>query len=353
MATYSLVFCIALIVHLCVLLIERALGIGLFFHIDSSYYVFQAQTLIDSGFSLSLVITHLINNGSYVVLCAFLIKATGNLEAIVLVNLLIGSLVPVSMMRFVRTFLGDDRNHALLAVGLVTALLPYLSHLSVHILKDVLFIELTLEFFIAYKRRRILLLLLLFFLSFSVRNYLTLFNASLVAIFMFDKKIRLYNIFSAIVFYSIMVACLSLSGLLGIFLERSEIYFEGRSFFYGLPPLRPTGSVEFYFQGLLAPLKGILLPNVLFAQSFSELMYIAHVTLMQVLFVLFMVGVLRKKFALKYSEKRVLFLCFTGFWFIEMTTPGYGPLVRYREFYVLILIAMILYLMKRKYRIAI
>ncbi|MGI2030130.1 phospholipid carrier-dependent glycosyltransferase [Endozoicomonas acroporae] len=336
---------LSVFVKVIVLMLQRLIDIGLFFHTDSYYYFNNAKYIIQKDFSFDLVSQFASHDGFYVVVTAFLYHIFESLYPIVGLNIILSSIIPFIIAQIlIEIDQSVDRKSSLIAAFIVSVQ-PYYIHISIHILKDVFFIFFTLSSILFLVRRDFILFLLFFFMSFMTRSYLSGFNLILFLSLGFASSSKLkINFISIILIYLIFVVLIDLAGVLDIFISRGDVYFEGRDFFSSLPVFRVADFVDMFLFGLLSPLKSLLLPNIIFARSFSELMYGIDIFILQTIWLTILI---KKKLVGGFTsgEFNLFLFSFGGFWFIEMTTPGYGPLVRYREVYVLVLLYLGIYVL--------
>ncbi len=325
------IFTLAILFRVLLLALERSLGIGAFFHVDSQYYLDHADILWSSGFDGETLWHYLTTNG-YVLIVALFQALGAPIWGSILLNLVLSAAGLTLLFRVASRVLPECNTRAATASLLVIALLPYQAHLSIHILKDTVFIFFSIVLLWGFLSRRPVYTVAAALALLSIRSHLAVIEFLILA-----ATVLLRNRFSwkrIFLLYMFGLGILAISGLDDRLVARGSVEFDGRSFFNSLPALRVSSLPDLVWMGIIAPLKSVLLPNILFARNFSELMYASEVTLTQGVLIFFLVKA-RICFACMTSPGGSMYLIMAigGFWFVEITTPSYGPLVRYREFF--------------------
>jgi hypothetical protein len=313
---------------------------GDYFHVDSYYYMEVGAALLTD--ELTEVLSTTISNGLYVLLAALSQTVTDEVWPLVALNILFGSLIPVEAMKLVGA-VGSNR-HAQNSAGLFFACLPYQVHLSVHVLKEVLFLLLSLSMLRHAVERRFWMFGLMGVLALFVRLYLG--AISLVAVLL-GVVFGRYKIVGAVAIAVLLVSPVG-QWFAEQLLERSEVAFEGREFFESVELGRPVSVPEMAGYAALSPVRQVFVPHVGQAQNAAELLFGVHALFYQLLFAAYLALVVRWSVQgrgyrhLLEKEKRhiwvgliVVYLILIAF--VDVTTPGVGPLVRYREWPMVVL----------------
>lgn len=335
------IFWLGLLFRILLLVVERIVGIGTFFHVDSQYYFDQAQALWLGGYDLQ-ELWHLATTNGYVILVSLFFPLDIPTAGPIVLNLLLSVTGLVLLYRIALRLIPQCNLRAAFWAVLTLAVLPYHAHLSIHLLKDTTFIFLSILLLWSWLGHRVVLVVLTALALFSVRSQLAMMEL-LVLMAASILRVR-FSWTKLTLFYVAGFAVLAFTHVSEILIQRGSVQFEGRAFFPSLPVLRAENLFDLAWMGLIAPVKSIVLPNLLFARNFSEIMYALDVTVSHAVLIYLL---LRPAQSLRCVTSPGLSLLLTtalgGFWFVEMTTPSYGPLVRYREYFWILFSFSILY----------
>lgn len=331
---------VAMCFRIALLILERGLGMGFDYHVDSIYYIDYIDQLRDKELDVIFLDFNLINH-LYPVICYIIYIIFGeiiNLSIIMIgFNLLI-SLFTIFLIE--RLYIDQDSNKKIIWPAMFLGVSPYFAHLAIHPLKDVftIFLGVGLLYTLIYNRWLLLALV-------AVCLILTRFNFGiLVVIFLFFWRILnltnyvfLRNNQNLILLLVIIFFYIINHDLL---LERLFVEFDGRDFYPNGFALIPDFLWLRFFLGWAL---NLLIPFPFLPSNLAEMGYFFH----WLLFIGILSCLILKKFLyrekFKIANYGLLICIFFFFGFILTTTPMAGPLVRYRLFAeVLLLIVMTL-----------
>ena len=334
---YLYIFVFGLVVNLCAFVLQRWIGFEYVLHDDSYEYIEYAQNFLDSGFELKAFFWL---NKLFPFLVYLSLYLSGSVYLITVLNLIIGSFLPIALIRLalaVKIKIGD---RSVLILGGVLSLLPYTTHLSVNLLKEVLFILLTVEFLIRVIKKEYLVTLILLILLLWTRNSLAYFMpVAYLAVLLYLIKptvitTALYGLLAIVVVLN--------TPILDIFERSAFLSLEGRDFFSNLPLVRVTNGYELVLSFVTSPLKNIFLPNIFTTNNATELMYAMHSTVFQITVFLFFAFVITNKISWSNEMVKLMLFSLICMWFIDVVLPNWGANMRYREAFLLILETMML-----------
>jgi hypothetical protein len=317
---------VAAVLRLAMLFLQRSIGMEWDFHIDATYYVdgiFSMnevgvlQTLNDTGYE----------NFFYTLVGYLMYSATfGYVES---QNLLItlNLLLSVASVAIIYLFYATPDSDSVPLLAVFFACSPYLVHLSVHPLKDsvVLFSSLTLMF--SLSKDRWLLAMLFAVVLVLTRYHLGILTVMLLVGWRFAIALNLGRMSQVLSIFAIMVAMFF--GFNEQLSERLDIQFEGREFFPEAFALVPDTIFARFFMGGFF---NFLVPFPFIPARFADIGYFVHWA-----FFLFVAWMIWRQASVTDGGRNIgaawlmmsaLFL----FSFVLTTTPGAGPLVRYRLF---------------------
>jgi hypothetical protein len=317
---------VAAALRLAMLFLQRSIGMEWDFHIDATYYVDGIFSMKEVGIQQTLNETGY-ENFFYTLVGYLMYSATfGYIESqnlLISLNLLL-SIASVAVIYLLYATPDSDRV-PLLAIFFACS--PYLAHLSVHPLKDsvVLFCSLTLM--LSLSRDRWLLAMLFAIVLVLTRYHLGILTVMLLVGWRFAVSLNLARASQALAILIIMGAMFF--GFNEQLSERLDIQFEGREFYPEAFALVPDGiSARFFLGGFF----NFLVPFPFIPARFADIGYFAHWAFF--LFVAWMtwrqasVTDDGRDIGMTWLMMSALFL----FSFVLTTTPGAGPLVRYRLF---------------------
>ena len=333
---YFLIFFVAACVRIALWLLEALAGIGDDFHPDSVYHLETARYLIARNFDGWS--DYALNNELYAVIAAAVLQIVDSITVLRVANLVIGSTIPVLCFRLFRAV--GCSGMTVWAATLFASLLPYQAHLSIHALKDTafLFSGIALTFYLI--RRKIIMALLMAALLIGLRTYLGAMIAGVMLALFFGRS-RLFLPVVGVLFFGVL---LFLAGEYAEFLlERQTEIIEGREFFSSVQVYRPNPDnyLSLLLFAVTAPIRQIFVPSLLDVRSFMDLAFGVHVLFYQCLFAATAIAIFRRHQALRESAQKkplggyLIVVCVTTYAlsiaFIDVVTPGIGPVVRYRE----------------------
>jgi len=334
--SYFILFLFSALVNLSLLIFERLMSIEFMIHDDSREYLELAQSIIMKGDWLAIFL----EAGIFPFLVAFSQYLFDSITLIMGLIFLLGTLVPLSAVRLMKAVFPESEPRSLMFVGAVIACAPYLSHLSLFLLKDAIFIWLSFEFFTAVWRKNFLLFIVLSILMVLLRDYLGFFNCILGALLIFS---RLVVIRTQVILYVIMLVLSYVTGLMDMILHmliiRGDKIYIGRVFFPDLFTFKIDNYQDVFFSIFISPIKNVVLPNIFLVENKFELLYSINTSLMQILSIIFLYGVFASRINFRREDIYLLLVIFAAFWFIDIAHPNYGAAVRYRETYFLIFVS--------------
>ena len=305
-------------------------------HDDSRRYLELAQSIIMKGDWLA----KLLPGEGFGFLVASSQYLFDSIIPIMGLIFLLGTLVPLSAIRLMKAVFPESEPRSLMFVGAVIACAPYLSHLSLFLLKEAVFIWLSFEFFTAVWRKNFLLIIVLSILMVWVRDYLGFFNCILGALLIFSQ---LVVIRMQVILYVTVLVLSYVTGLMDMILHvlitRGDNIYFGRVFFPDLFTLKINNYQDVFFSIFISPIKNVVLPNIFLVENKFELLYSINTSLMQILSIIFLYGTFASRIKFRREDIYLLLVIFAGFWFIDIAHPDYGASVRYRETYFLIFVS--------------
>jgi hypothetical protein len=334
--SYFILFLFSALVNLSLLILERLMGFEFSLHDDTRHYIEIAQYIIAEDDWLA----RLRPNHGFRFLVASSQYLFNSMMPIMGLIFLLGTLVPLSAVRLMKAVFPKSMPGNLMFVGAAIACMPYLSHLSLYLLKDVIFIWLSFEFFTAVWKKNILLSIVLGILMVWLRTYLGFFNCILGTLLIFSQ---LVVIRTQIILYVTGLVLLYVTGLMDMMLHmliiKGDRIYIGRAFFPDLLTLNIDNYRDVFFSMFISPIKNIVLPNIFLVENKFELLYSINTSLMQIISIVFLYGIFSSRINFKKEDIYLLLVIFTGFWFIDIAHPNYGAAVRYRETYFLIFVS--------------
>ena len=340
------IFLFALVVRIIAVLGERLVGMGVFFHPDSYYYIETARGLFDRSFDEILLVA--IYNEFYVFLVSLILSVVNAPEAVVMVNIIIGAAVPALIYAILAR--AGTSNRTAIVAGIYFSLLPYHVHLSANILKDSLFLLFSLKALYDFERKN--------FTSFFIFSLLTIANrlylgAVFIAFIPITRRLGKLSLGRGLLMMMFVIGTLSFISADGV-IDRRNIEFEGRDFFPGLQVATPDSKIGVVAYALFSPIKNLFSPNLLQARSVTDLLFGLNILAYQLLIIfvmfklwsqhrtrLFFHKTVSTNDALANFGRQLIYLYVAVVTFSDLVTPAVGPLVRYRELgFILLAIAM-------------
>lgn len=317
---------IAFVLRLFLLAVQRAFGMEWDFHVDAAFYVDRIFAMVDGGVAEGLLIAGF-ENFLYI-LIGYLIYTLsfGLIEPqYLLISLNVAStLVTIRLICAIHE-VKDGVQVPLAAV--FVALSPYFMHLSVHPLKDSLVLCLSVALLLVVIRGYWFLAALIGLTLISARFHLgvitvvTLFGWRLFVSINFGRfRQILAMLFAMSIMYVVFNEQLS---------ERLLTEFEGRDFYPDGLSLVPESLPIRFFGGWLL---NFLVPFPFFPTRAADAGYFLHLL---IFFMLMIFAWWRLKSGgnkIDLNNFGLMLSSLFFFAFVLTTTPGAGPLVRYRLF---------------------
>jgi hypothetical protein len=334
--SYFILFLFSALVNLSLLIFERLMGIGFMLHDDTRHYLELAQFIIIEGDWYA----RLLPGKGFHFLVASSQYLFDSIIPIMGLIFLLGTLVPLSAIRLMKAVFPESRPGNLMFLGAAIACMPYLSHLSLYLLKDAIFIWLSFEFFTAVWKKNLLLVIVLGILMVWLRTYFGFFNCILGTLLIFSQ---LVVIRTQIILYVTGLVILYVTGLMDtimhVLITKGDKIYIGRVFFPDLLTLNIDNYHDIFISIFISPIKNVVLPNIFLVENKFELLYSINTSLMQIISIVFLYGIFSSRINFKKEDIYLLLVIFTGFWFIDIAHPNYGAAVRYRETYFLIFVS--------------
>lgn len=334
---YFIILVFAFVVNSSLLLVEVMMGLDFSLHDDSREYVELAGEIIATGSWLQ----NLMPENGFPFIVASSIYLFNSLMPVMGLVFILGALIPLSIARLLKVTYPETAPISIMLVGFVVGLMPYVSHLSLFLLKDVVFIWLSIEFFVAVRKESYVAIVVFAVLMVWIRNYIGAFNIILGFCLICSNLVTSRMLIFVGSAGSLVM--LYMTGLLDKILQelivRGDKVYVGREFFSDLLTLRIDGYVDLFYSLFISPFKNLVLPNAFLVENKYELLYSINTSLMQVILILFLCGLFLSKLKVSREDCGLLIVVFSGFWFIDVAHPDYGAAVRYREFYLLLLVS--------------
>lgn len=313
---------LVLLVRIAMLAVQRAIGIEWDFHPDAAFYVANIEALRDSGFD-ALLIDGNFENILYVIVgyaaTTLTFQVLDDSTVLIALNIIVSMLTASRL--FALTWVRGRSGYSVPVLFFLFS--PYLAHVSIHPLKDSLFIYLVLSVFYYIQQRKFAWVAVFSGLVVLSRFYLGVVTVGIMVYWHFGSSMRWRKRtwFASGVIVTLAFYLLS-RDLLG---ERLEVEFEGRSFYPdGLALVPAIVEARLFLGGVL----NFLVPFPFIPFSAADAGYFFHWLFFVILaFMGFRrmgkKGIADKNFGLVVGA-------FFLFSFILTATPGAGPLVRYR-----------------------
>ena len=317
---------LAFVVRLLMLGAQRIMGMDWDFHIDATYYKNNILMLDNEGL-LNHLLSIGIENSFFSVLGWVLWIVTAKLlepESILIIANILFSLYTIRIIcKLCNASWKDPAPLSALFVGFS----PYLVHLSIHPLKDTFFILLgALLIFLIIKRQ------FYYSLLFSIIIILTRFHLGIVTVFLLYS----WGYFIVKISNKFWVNALAIFYLIGTYFvfeatlsERISVEFDGRDFFPSGLALVPESAVLRYFFGWFF---NFLVPYPFFSFKVGEFFYFTHLLFFYIALLISAWRFKINKFYKSPFSYGLILVSLLLFSFVLTTTPGAGPLVRYRLF---------------------
>lgn len=313
---------LTLAVRLALLATQRMLGIEWNFHPDATYYVARIANLSAFGVS-SLYIEGDFENILFVVLGYILslmvFRQIDDATLLIFLNLALATLTTVKLVGIC----SKPTQQRLPIPVLFYAISPYLAHISIHPLKDVLAVYLTTCLLASLLKNRLIGAVIFGALLIFTRYYLgiiTMFALSLWWVGSLYKLRERTFLIGTIV--AVVVIYIAVYDQLA---TRLAVEFEGRNFYpNGLALVPDSVTVRFLFGWFF----NFLVPFPFVPSSTAEVGYFFHWLLLTYLIAAF--GYKRLKRGIPSDRIGLLLAALFLLSFVLTTTPGTGPLVRYR-----------------------
>lgn len=322
----SRIILFALVLRLVLLVVQRAFGMEWDFHVDATFYVDRIFAMVDGGFKEGLLITGL-ENFLYI-LVGYLIY-TLSFGLIEPQSLLISlNVASATLTVWLICALFEARASVRVPLAAVfVALSPYLMHLSVHPLKDSFVLCLSVALLLGL-----------------VRGYW--FTAALTGVVLISARFHLGVITVVTLFgWRLLVSMgwgklrqtsVMLSAMLVIFFvfneqlgERLMTEFEGRDFYPSGLSLVPESLPIRFFGGWFL---NFLVPFPFIPARAADAGYFLHMIIFFTLLIVAWKRLNRHGKRIDLNNFGLMLAAFFFFAFVLTTTPGAGPLVRYRLF---------------------
>ena len=311
---------LALVVRALLLVIERAAGIRVDFHPDAVYYLNQIAAL-ETNPSLASLVGGGLENILYSLVGYALRLMTFHL---IPAEYLLIAFNQVCVLFTVGVIAKMSRSQNLGARPLLIFLAasPYLAHLSIHPLKDMFVLLLTmLTFYYAAEGQRgrlaisgCLLILSRFYLGVAICVLTLVWTHLRRRRWGWPRSIAAW-LCLAVCFYFLFSAALT---------GRQEVVFEGRTFYPNGFALVPDATPVRFFLGWVL---NFLVPYPFLPNGLAEVGYFLHLVLFLSLLVVSLAG---HRLPLRPEGRHLALMALFLFSFVLAATPGAGPLVRYR-----------------------
>ncbi len=331
MKIYSLLF-LALFFRLGALFVQRIVGMNWDFHVDANYYIESIYFINNSGvFDYAFGMGG--ENALYAiwgwVLWVSTLKLFEPHVGLIAGNILL-SLITILLIAKIDG--GGLRSKASPA-AIFVALSPYLMHLSIHPLKDTIVLFQSMLLLLWLTKKRYFSSAIAATLLILTRFHLGIISVGLLVLWSYLKGNNTRRLgYNTIIFALMLVVYILAHDVLS---ERSVVEFEGRDFFLSGFALVPDNLIVRYFFGWFF---NFFIPYPFFSLKISEFFYFTHIIFYYYLLIW---SVIKLKKNLSDHAYGLIVISGLMFSFILTTTPGAGPLVRYRLFVELLLLIAI------------
>lgn len=339
---YFFLFTFGLLVNVCAFVMQRLIGFEYILHDDTQEYIALAKEVLDTAsYDVSFIIYDYFElNRLFQFLTYVSLRLFDSLYPLTLFNIVLGSFLPIALIRLALTVGIELNNRHTILLGMTLSLLPYTTHLSVNLLKEVLFIVLSIEFLIRVSRKEYATALLFLILLLWTRNSLAYFiPMAYIAVGLYMMK---PNVINTVLYGVVGVSIILNTRIMDIFERSANLSLGGREFFSNLPLVRVTNAPDLILSFITSPLKNIFLPNIFTVQNMTEFMYVTHATLFQIIFFIFFAFAIKNKITWSKGVITLLLFSMLCMWFIDVVLPNWGANMRYREVFLLILETMML-----------